>query len=390
MPKKVQRLFRKEVHLFSKQMEVENNLKISIKNMKKYIVYQTTNLINSHIYIGIHGTENPDIFDGYLGNGIKINSPSSYMYPKTPMQYAVKKYGIKNFKRITLKVFDTLEEALQMEADIVNKDFIKRKDVYNVALGGNMGTHFIPYYQFDNKGKLLKKWESIVEASEFYNVTDGAICNAARFKGSCAGYFWSKENTININEYSFRTHETVYKYCAKTGKLLEEYWSCVEAAKENNTTKSLISRGCKGGYKVGDYYYTTTLYDIYIPKKRISLKNKIIYIYNLNGDFVKEFNSKEEICSFFNISTKSNDITTAIRTERQYKGYQIRLEKFNKINPVKLETCKAKKVDCFDLLGNLIEEFDSMTKAVQKYGTGVQKVLKGQQKQCKGFIFKYK
>lgn len=360
-----------------------------MKNVK-YIVYQTINIINSHVYVGIHETKDPNIFDGYIGNGVKINCPSSYMKPSTPFQYAVKKYGVKNFKRTILKVFDTLQEALNMEAEIVNKEFIKRKDTYNVALGGNMATHFTPYYQFDKDGNLLKKWDSATEAAEFYNVTDGAICNSARFKGSCSGFFWSKENNIDVNEYSFRTNELIYKYCPETKKLIAEYWSCIEAAKENNTNKSLIMRACKGGYKVNGFYYSTTLYDEYIPKKKIVLKNKIIYLYDLDGNFIREFSSKEEICSFFNISTKSNDITTAIRTERQYKGYQIRLERFDKINPVKTITCTSKKVECYDLIGNLIEEFDSMTKAVKKYGTGVQKVLKGQQKQCKGFIFKYK
>lgn len=33
----------------------------------KYIVYQTINKINNKIYIGVHKTEDPDIFDGYLG-----------------------------------------------------------------------------------------------------------------------------------------------------------------------------------------------------------------------------------------------------------------------------------------------------------------------------------
>jgi hypothetical protein len=42
--------------------------------------------------------------------------PSSYENPSSPLQYAVKKYGVKNFKRTTIKVFDTLEEALALEA----------------------------------------------------------------------------------------------------------------------------------------------------------------------------------------------------------------------------------------------------------------------------------
>ena len=29
----------------------------------KYIVYQTINIKNNKIYIGVHKTENPDVFD---------------------------------------------------------------------------------------------------------------------------------------------------------------------------------------------------------------------------------------------------------------------------------------------------------------------------------------
>ena len=36
----------------------------------KYIVYLTTNTANKKIYIGVHRTETPYDFDGYLGNGI--------------------------------------------------------------------------------------------------------------------------------------------------------------------------------------------------------------------------------------------------------------------------------------------------------------------------------
>jgi hypothetical protein len=49
----------------------------------KYIVYQTVNKVNNKIYIGVHKTEDPLVFDGYVGNGIYINRPSSYWHPKT-------------------------------------------------------------------------------------------------------------------------------------------------------------------------------------------------------------------------------------------------------------------------------------------------------------------
>ena len=44
----------------------------------KYIVYLTTNLKSLYkntpkIYIGVHKTEDPEIFDGYIGCGCWVN-----------------------------------------------------------------------------------------------------------------------------------------------------------------------------------------------------------------------------------------------------------------------------------------------------------------------------
>lgn len=64
---KIQRLVRMNVHI----VEIRANIIFKFKIMK-YIVYLTTNLINRKIYVGVHKTENPDIFDGYLGNGLTI------------------------------------------------------------------------------------------------------------------------------------------------------------------------------------------------------------------------------------------------------------------------------------------------------------------------------
>ena len=77
----------------------------------KHIVYKTTNLTNGKIYIGVHKTENPNIFDGYLGNSLWTNDLYLLRNPKEPFHFAVAKYGIENFKRETLKVFDKVNDA---------------------------------------------------------------------------------------------------------------------------------------------------------------------------------------------------------------------------------------------------------------------------------------
>ena len=86
-----------------------------------YTVYKTTNLINGKIYVGLHVTE--DLNDDYLGSGTQIRS-------------AIKKYGQENFKREYIKICKSPEEMYNLEAEIVNEDFVKRPDTYNMKTGG--------------------------------------------------------------------------------------------------------------------------------------------------------------------------------------------------------------------------------------------------------------
>jgi group I intron endonuclease len=101
----------------------------------KYIVYQTTNLVNGKIYVGVHHTENPNVFDGYLGSG-KI------------LLKAVKKCGYDSFNRETLSVHDKPEDAYDEERKIVDKVFTERSDTYNLVNGGDgfVGGEDHPYY----------------------------------------------------------------------------------------------------------------------------------------------------------------------------------------------------------------------------------------------------
>jgi group I intron endonuclease len=90
---------------------------------KNYFLYKTTNLINNKIYIGVHATKH--INDCYLGSGKHLKN-------------AIKKYGKENFKREILEFFNSYEDALLKENEIVNQDFINRIDTYNIVNGGGM------------------------------------------------------------------------------------------------------------------------------------------------------------------------------------------------------------------------------------------------------------
>lgn len=354
----------------------------------KYIVYQTVNLVNNKIYVGYHKTENPEVFDGYLGNGVYITSPSSYMNPTTPFKYAVKKYGPKNFKRTTLAVFDTLDEARELEEQIVNYEFLKRKDTYNAALGGQGGNQaFVEVCQFDLSGNFIKKWNSITEASEFIGVYDTAICRAVREKGSCRNFLWSTEDHINIEEFTIRQSTICYKYDAETGKCVDMFNSLPEAAKSVGALLCNIERAVNGGYKVNGYYFSTKLLEEYNGKPKISLKNKILYVYNLDGEYITELRNSKEICEFFDIKS-TQPITTAMRMEKPYKQWQFSLTKEESLPKIISKKNLKKRVGRYTLGGDLIEEFDSVEQAKKIWGSGVSRCVQGKQQQCKGYLFK--
>lgn len=93
-----------------------------------YYLYETKNLINGKIYVGVHQTE--DIDDGYMGSGKALTE-------------AIEKHGSENFKKTILEFFEDRQSMFSKEKEIVNEEFLKREDVYNIIAGGHGGFHWI-------------------------------------------------------------------------------------------------------------------------------------------------------------------------------------------------------------------------------------------------------
>jgi group I intron endonuclease len=89
-----------------------------------HYVYETKNIINDKIYVGVRSSSHID--DGYFGSGKLLKK-------------AFEKYGINNFQKRILWVFGTSEEAYLKEKEIVDDIFVLRKDTYNIAIGGKGG-----------------------------------------------------------------------------------------------------------------------------------------------------------------------------------------------------------------------------------------------------------
>jgi len=93
-----------------------------------YTIYKMTNKVNGRFYIGSHKTE--DLNDNYSGSG-------------TYLRNAINKYGLDDFNKEILFIFNTSSEMYDKEAEIVNKKFLAEENTYNLKVGGFGGFDFI-------------------------------------------------------------------------------------------------------------------------------------------------------------------------------------------------------------------------------------------------------
>lgn len=93
-----------------------------------YTVYMVINKINGKVYIGKHQTKNLD--DGYMGSGKLIGA-------------AIEKYGLENFTKTILHIFDTEQEMNLKEKELVTEEFCVSNENYNLCSGGKGGFGYL-------------------------------------------------------------------------------------------------------------------------------------------------------------------------------------------------------------------------------------------------------
>lgn len=221
-------------------------LKDTMANDRKYLVYKVTNRFDGKFYIGCHSTLNRD--DRYMGSGTEIKE-------------ALKKYGRKSFVKEILFEFDTKEEMLAKEKELVTKEFCMREDTYNRIEGG--GTYLTEgmFPAKDKEGNyiLIYREDPRYLSGELVHVTKGNSYEKGKFYAKdnqgkiyfidkdddrwlrgelvCTHKGISRDNTWNGRNHSEQTKQKMKeKANQRTGEKNSSFGTCW-ITKENENKK---------------------------------------------------------------------------------------------------------------------------------------------------------
>lgn len=207
-------------------------------------IYCATNLINNKKYVG-----QTRITIEHRMKQHEIYHPKNQV--RLAFHMAIKKYGIENFKVEELeKIITETKENLINRLNEREVYYIKTlhslttENGYNIDGGGKSGTIFcLPVDVYDLKGVYLRSFDSIIEASRYYNIPRGIInkmCLGQRRRSNIYDLiFRYKGDDFNKYETTIKlgNSKKVYQF-ALDGKFVNEYPSIVSAEREMTNNKN--------------------------------------------------------------------------------------------------------------------------------------------------------
>lgn len=287
-------------------------------------------------------------------------------------------------------MFNNEEAAYALEEEIVNEEFLKRSDVYNMVIGGEGGIlkqNQVKVHRYDLKGNYIETFTSITDAAEVFKVHHSAIGHAVRKKQKACESYWNtdKVDKLDLTNYNKGDNHKipVYMYDIE-GNYLQCFESQAEAKRQLGfvvTTRALYL-----GTPIRKKYYFCTTFGTSFDKARTEyVKNRPVYRYEADGNFNKEYATQLEAEK----ENPNSNISKSIKTKTPDKnGYIWGLVKLDNYNTPHKQNAK-RKVGKYTLENELVQVYESATKAANENGTSVWKVLAGTNKTHKGHIYKY-
>ena len=238
-------------------------------------------------------------------------------------------------------------------------------------------------YQYDLDGNYIRAFESSKEAGEKYGISCFSIALACQKKIKVsAGFQWSyrkylkilpvKSCVKSINQYSIE------------GIFIQSFSNAAEAEKQTGISKENIrycarkQKGSAGGYQwryEEDVNGTENI-------ESVTEKKKIVYQYDLDGNYIQEFASAKEAGEKYGITSIHLACQKKIKTSA---GFQWSYQKYKKIPSFK---SYIKAINQYSIEGNFIQSFSNASEAEKQTG-----ISKGRIRYCaknkKGLVNNY-
>lgn len=332
-------------------------------------IYKITNIINNKVYIG-QTTKTVEA----RWKQHKRNSVSK----KYALYYAMRKYGIDNFK------IETLEQCNNKDLDEKEIEWIafynSYREGYNMTLGGG-GTSNYDYEA------IYKMWQ---EGKDIFEIHEKIGCRREKIYEILLSYNIEKED---IDKYRRKREKKNILQYSRNGILVNEYYTLEDASQKVNSCIENIGRACRRGNTAEGYFWkyannekeiADIIQEYYERKSKINTKS--VCQIDFKGKIVKIWPSLTAASEYFRCSLQNIKRSISHPTENacgflwefeENKGnISQRVQTYLNRPGVKAISLEVKQ---YSMTGEYIKTFPSMKKASEETGierTALQKAVR--------------
>lgn len=163
---------------------------------------------------------------------------------------AIRKYGWHSFLHHILIQNISKEDAFYLEKTLIKElNLQDRKCGYNIANGGTGGNNKNTFKvnMYDLKGKYIKTFKTLTDASKDLSVDRSRISYACKHNATVKGYQFKYFNgNVNNIDAFIRKNQTKVNQYTLDNVFIKTWNTCKEASEFYDVGVECITRNCKG------------------------------------------------------------------------------------------------------------------------------------------------
>ena len=363
-------------------------------------IYKIQNLINGKVYIG----QSIDITSRFQSHKYVLNLIDDSKITSRPLYLAMKKYGVENFSFTVLEECN-IEQLNEKEIMYIKKynSYINapNSNGYNLTPGGDSST--IDESIINECIILWQQGYSIKQIKDKTHLSHNTIEKYLKLKTTS----YNTEESLKRREQGFTRYnvKSILQYTMK-GEYVETYPSIADAARtlkiSYNNIKQVVNNNA---ITIHNYIFIfndqnkdknlklkLTQINKEISSRKHNLTNAKIQQYDINGNFIKTFNSINEAAE--EVKRKPLTIRDGCYHKKLVAGFQWKFESDDKIiTPYNKTPPNAKYIAQYSQEGELINIFRSGVEAGIalniKKPTHIYNCCSGTRNKAYNYVWKY-